>query len=985
MKNCLMFLCCAGLLAATAAPRPDAEAAAMLREMAEKGKNFAPASGRTAIFARAQLKYGLERDDYLHHWVDRPLFQDSAYLRAADGNFLNPKTWEKMHMAADLYKMDGYAFFPLTKNRSDLFRAAATPGLQVTILPEITSAKYLLKKGASQKAQALFDMIETALKSNQAYRINGKLLITTYPADTESEQWVELKKLLTDKYGDRFLIAPMHQLPVRIVRGKAALTAADVNELRELIRERLRHVDGYYYNHPPLDEFRRYDGEFDRQVMIPLLTSILSEPEFKGKLLVWGTKVGHENFYAKGSFTYNCGGTSMLRGSVGSAVAARADVINLVEWDEENENTSFRPTLYNSFSTQRIVRALSGLAKGRLFPRQEGDDGSVPNLILSYRKILVAGETLELEVVNVPEAESKGKVLHVELLLKDAAGKVVRSFSGELADDKLAELRFNVKVADVLDHHILIPELIVDGRSFTSGFTPVELRANWNGDNKWVKQPLRDLAPCRTELKIAGTTPDGWVKITGKVESATPLHSVELVDSGDPVYQHKKERSEKETDGRATFSVIVGGYGYRDLAFKGHIKAVNAPSVRYFKQRISGEAKRSASDEERIVEMNADGWRFPGKKAAYGFFNEAMLALSVDRKELEKAELDVDMEAFIPGKERTVIYKGRIKLADILKKRIFATAGIMGTHLILRHTDVGQKLPEALNEKNAEFTVLVDPSLPQSVFFIEIVDKERKTFRSLPVTVYRPSGKTAEFSVFDFFDKKRVEVRCDANLLTPEVLEISPEYGAAVKNSGGHMLTGMMGLSSGLANNLYLMESYGHGNLAEKYFRKAVPDNVSTSPQLVQDADGRWCWKFSGQQNVSFPVCSIYPYSGFELKITFTPEKIDKKPQILVSTGGAGFNLELRRGILTASLYRANLLGSRPVAKTALSKIKAGEKCEVTVRFDQKTMKIVCNGRESKPVECSGYQLYPAELSIGHGVNGGGFHGTIERFELRPL
>ena len=73
------------------------------------------------------------------------------------------------------------------------------------------------------------------------------------------------------------------------------------------------------------------------------------------------------------------------------------------------------------------------------------------------------------------------------------------------------------------------------------------------------------------------------------------------------------------------------------------------------------------------------------------------------------------------------------------------------------------------------------------------------------------------------------------------------------------------------------------------------------------------------------------------------------------------------------------------VAKTALPKIKAGEKCEVTVRFDQKTMRIVCNGRESKPVECSGYQLYPAELSIGHGVNSGGFHGTIERFELRPL
>ena len=79
------------------------------------------------------------------------------------------------------------------------------------------------------------------------------------------------------------------------------------------------------------------------------------------------------------------------------------------------------------------------------------------------------------------------------------------------------------------------------------------------------------------------------------------------------------------------------------------------------------------------------------------------------------------------------------------------------------------------------------------------------------------------------------------------------------------------------------------------------------------------------------------------------------------------------------------MLGSRPVVKTALSGIKAGERHEVTVRFDQKTMRIVCNGRESKPVECSGYQLYPAELSIGHGVNGHGFVGKIDKFELRPL
>ena len=48
------------------------------RLLAEWGKiPYARKAGRTDFFVRAQLKYGINRKDFLHHGYDRPLLQDS--------------------------------------------------------------------------------------------------------------------------------------------------------------------------------------------------------------------------------------------------------------------------------------------------------------------------------------------------------------------------------------------------------------------------------------------------------------------------------------------------------------------------------------------------------------------------------------------------------------------------------------------------------------------------------------------------------------------------------------------------------------------------------------------------------------------------------------------------------------------------------------------------------------------------------------------
>lgn len=952
-----------------AAPKPDAEAKKLLKKFAEQGKKFQPASGQTLIFARGQLKYGLERTDYLHRWVDRPLFQDSNLQKFETGTFINDQAWKIMHhTVTDLYKIDGFAFFPMTKGREDLYRVSAQPEYSLTVLPEMVSSRYKVKVNWEN----IYMLVANALKSKHSCRINGKIVFTTYPGDSNPEYWQEFKKRITEKFGDKFLIVPMHQLPTKLITGNGKLSARDVKTLADTIRKWLRCVDGYYYNYPPLNEFRRYDADFDRDVMLPLITGILAEDEFKGKLLAWGTKVGHENFYGKGTFTYNCGGTSMLRGSVGSAVAARADIINLVEWDEQNENTSFRPTLYNSFSTQRIIRALSGIAKGKLFPRQSGDDGTVPNLILSYRKIAVAGETIEFEIVNVPEAESTDKIQDIQLVIKNAAGKIVKRFSGKLPENTLDELRFNVKVADVLSEHLLIPELVVNGKKFVSGFCPVELRANWNADNKWGKQPLRDLAKCRAELKIVGKTADGRVKLRGVVSSDMPLHSVDVVDSGDHIYQHTGSNTVLESDENVVFSLILGGYGYKNLKFKGDIKVLNSPGAKCF-TRKHGKISGCVTGEK--------SWHFPGKRSIPGFFNTIVMQLVVPRSELDKAELDVDLNGD-NGKLVTKICQGKISLAEIAKKRVFAANGMLGSHFVIQHTDIQHTLPPPLNSKTAEFTLLVDPALPQSVYFIEVVDKARKTFRSLPVTVYQPSGKMVEFSTFDFFDKHPVTVKCDEAMLTWQKLEFSSTHGTAVRNSGGNRLSGMLGGNSSIINNYYFAESYGHGNLAIKFMTSNVPDGVQNYPDVVEN-NGTFAWKFNGRSNASLPQATIYPFSGFELRVSFSAGDVQKR-QMLITNSDQAFALFIFKGRVYASFYSMGRKG-RPTTTFAGPKINADTLTDCIVRFNQKTVEIECNGVKSKAYPWAGYALYPAETSIGHALNRYGFTGTISKIEIKPL
>ena len=176
------------------------------RLLAEWGKvPYRRKADRTDFFVRAQLKYGINRKNFLHHWYDRPLLQDSS-LNALGGSdsdefWLNAKGWEKTVAMARMGKQTGFAVFTCTKGREDVIPLSVRPGTETTILVELTRGLPL--EDCVFRAKQALDM-------PNSYRIGGKVVLTSYPAIREKDLpfYAELKKTLTSRYGDKFLVMP---------------------------------------------------------------------------------------------------------------------------------------------------------------------------------------------------------------------------------------------------------------------------------------------------------------------------------------------------------------------------------------------------------------------------------------------------------------------------------------------------------------------------------------------------------------------------------------------------------------------------------------------------------------------------------------------------------------------------------------------------------------------------------------------------------
>jgi len=984
------LLAAAAIVPLLANPMPDAEAKKYLKTLAEKGKNYQRRADKTYFFSRAQLKYGLERNDYLRRWCDRPLMQESGFARAgtfevsnsgsySEKGFINRKTFIAESNLLEKYNFAGFAFFPELTGRPDIYNHIGKPGTgKIVLLPEFF---FQFKELTEDEIETRMKVAERALNNPHVLRINGKIVITSYPCtmDNGLPFWIKLKADLTKKFGDKFIIMPWMPLDygMRPTGKNKTWSKNDIVKMENRLRTFLRALDGFYYNTPPFFN-RRYHWEFDREVAIPIIHSVMSEDEFKGKFLAWGTKVGHMNCHVQ-SFGVDAFNTDTLRGSVGAAVLAKADIVNCVEWDEENENTSFRPMTMTGFSTLRICRAFEQLANSGKFSPLPGDDLSIPNLMLSYPRVLAAGQLIEMEVANIPDGSGKAPAT-VSVGFRDNNGKVVwSSATRKIAHDSICAEVFTVESEKLLKYRFLNPFIIVNGKEWKDGFYPVEIRAWWHWDYLYAKHVLRDM-PQNVTAQMSFAKPDkhGLTNITVKVSSPEKIRSIEVI-SGDNlvIYSHDNDGGSKfrESADRAAFRISLQGIPKSPLHLTGSVKLLNMPEMDIYP--LPGKTSWRGSKYE---------WTLKNRHANIRPIHRF---ISIPRKDLDKAAVEIDL----PGltREKTVI-----RLADVQKLGSFGINGAHSSHFIIVRNNQQEQMPDVLGGKEYEFTFAARPDLPEAGFLVQVIDQDYRIYRSKKVSPFVPSGKKVKLNVFSTGKNERATVDVDADFVKPVTYDFSAKQGSVLSCSVGSRWDGVLSGFVPMATGFGQGETQ-YGSSMTNYFsrQKSVWSTDKLTGGDIADAtpkreviDGKNTLVFNGAQYASLPMGIVPPFGSYEIEMEIYVEKNGAAKQTILTGTRDSFTLMLDNRVPTVMNYCNQLT---EVYRGNPMKIATGPRLhpwkwnKLKIRFDQDKLTVITNGVAGTPVAVSGYHRYPRATAFGASERGEFFTGKIRSFVIRPF
>ena len=916
------------------------EARKIVAEMRESAAGYRPHTDHIGLFSRAQLKYGAQRKDFIHRWYDRPLHQDSTWADTMDPRrLLHPEAWKKTAEAVRLGKMDGLAFCPSLHRSDEAIPLSATPGGEMTLLFELPYAY------ADTGLEAHLKTAERALATPNAYRIDGKVVLTRYPPVYEDglDFPKRLRAALDERFGPgKFAVVFYVSAFERQFRGEGTLTAEKLEWGREHLRRCLRAMDGVFVDSWEVYKTSRYDAALEREVLIPLYQSVLSEPEFRGRK-VFGISImaGHENCY-RWNYDIDSHGTRTVVSRMESMLALRPDFVICCEWDEENENTFFRPTVANGYVHQRVLRCFADAYAGRTPTPMPGDDTSVPNLVVSYRRSLVAGEPIEVEVRNIPDGTFRGMAFTFAFRWKSRDGRVVKSYPPTRLDADSPGNAFFVSPASelVAANRVLLPEMAVatpDGRKllFGSDFWPLDLNAVRAVDAKWVKHALRERTRgIRGAITASRPGKDGTVTVSGSFSADDPVRSVEVLEGPDTVFMFDPSAVTRKDQVVLKMTFQARGSAPRSLALKGTVRIENAPGL-----EIIGEYSRGRS-------ALADGWRF--RNATYSNWDVNLYA-AVPLTALDKAEIVGELPPTFPS--------FRIKVRDVVEKEVVGVSGPAGGNFVARRFLSQIEMPKPCMAREGEFSFAMKPPCGSDVLRMQIIDGHGNVWRGSPLVLERPAGKLRKFHVFERDEGRVSELAVDACRAEEPEYRFDQTRGSVVWTESGRHLSGILAGPATLVTGIGQGESC-YGDTLARYLKGDAPDILDNAPKAAKGPDGGPALLFDGTDYLMLPQQLAPRFSGFEIEVDVCPDSL-YGVQSLVDAGNAAYRFFLRDGVPEAEMWGV------PQNPRGPSRLKTGEWSRVRLAFDQSALTVYVDGRPGEPVPFSGCQYQARYTAVG--------------------
>ncbi len=913
---------------------------------------------RPLVFSSSQLKYGLYQN-YLHRYMDRPLFMDTS-LREPRSVVTCP-SFQRIMDHAMMYEMDGMGAIIATPGMVQRYEIAMECAEQSH--PDGFMFFPIFGRDAGTEAYKP-RTLEIARNSSitASFERRGEELVRfgTYGGDrTPPEEIAEMLETLRAEHGDFIYLTGFHlwREPHEDFLEDGEVSAETDEAMKAHIRAHLDVSDGVdmTYGGAWRREDRTYDVEFYRQYVIPTLKSVLSEPEYLDRFLVLGAKIGYFHFMS-GS-TLDEDGTRTLRNSFEAAMEAEPDMIGLAEWDELNEHTTIEPTVYNSLSTQRIIRNYMRQIKGLEPAPNVGDDQAVPNLIVSYRRKLTLGEKVQIEMLNVPDG-SEGEYTVSASLLDEAGETVCEAAPVSFDAAELLEHRWTIPSETLAGEMILRPDLAItmpDGRelAFRDGLHHIVLRPTDNWDYKWVKQPLRDLiaAPDAQFAMEPDDGPGRSHRVTADFACDEPLASLEVLENDNEVYAVDVTDAYPDRDEHMLLRIDMRTIGRHDL--KGTLRVTGADVT--YHHETDGRYLFHEGDHLRL-DTNLSAWR-------------RVYFASMPREQAPEATLHLDSPDL----------QGEIPLSKLADEGIYCEHFEPDMTVTIDDFDRPADLPPHIDAPEASLAFNITPRRKHSVFHLRAITKSGKTWRSAPIMIAgADDGALVPLSVFSDTADETVEVAVPESTIPDLDYRLDPENGALVYADWGLPFSGQMG---GIANAVTYTGGGESGSTGDVFRQGAAwpADAPSSAPTWVEE-DGEDVLRFDGLGNYIVLPREVTPRrNSWTLQMQIKPTS--EKKQIVWRhhahyIGSVTVYLEDGEIWSTYTDDQVHSTTQRPGLTLPMD-----EWSNVTISYDLDTMVFEVNGERSEPQAAPGPGMY-----IGTSVFGGHGSGT-EYFEgsLRAL
>ncbi|OQA84150.1 MAG: hypothetical protein BWY31_02502 [Lentisphaerae bacterium ADurb.Bin242] len=777
---------------------------------------------RTMIYSRAQFQYNPVLN-YGGRWVDRPLLLDPELNDPSPDGSTSVAALKAMGRNAMLYGLDGFASLSGNGTPSLIrkLERADIPGF--SLLPEV----YASGAGVYDAPLAIAKMRKntdpvflSAAKSSLTLKFKGKTVISSYNADMRRppQFWKELLDDYRRTEGDRFLFLPLLEMPCgrawhhwRKEYEENRIIGSRLEELKEHFRAYARATDGIYLACAPVrsNADRHTDIPFFK-FMIRTATEVMCEPEFKDKLFAIAVRLGHENAsrvgYIRGSY-----GTWCYRETMSAALAANPDLIIIPEWDEQNENTSLRPTLYNLSTFTRITRVFRGLS-----PELPGDDKTIPNLIVSYRKVVALGEKPEFELLGLPDS---GGEVQARFLLRAPDGReIFRSPLFSFSGKSMEEQRFSIPSEEWASLPFVRPELEIlrNGKDtvYRDGLQSIKIEPVSNCDYQYVKQPLRDLISA-PDVKIEWS---GKNRLKVRFDAKEPIAYAEILDDNMPVYTATRDGVPywMESAGERVFCIHFQNLGAFSHTLDGTL-SVSSANARWMRDTTFGHPSVMGKE----FRGKTLKFRTVQKVGATRFF------LALPREEAEKELLHIDVPGF---------FRYDLPLAEVLSAGAFGVPGNSIPVLSVSRQDFQMLHPPKLNRPSVEFEATISPHSKRSVIQLQVTANSGKIGRSAPLILTEASRAKGKIKVYSESSGKPVLLSLPEDRIPVFDYRFDPASGTVLRTSEGRRYWGMGG-----GYPAQVSGRLGAGNRDSSVFitLSDFPENAEkTSADQMQDAWG---------------------------------------------------------------------------------------------------------------------------------------------------